>query len=79
MREDEQTLGLWMNACLLARAFTGTARGAFSGGEALMRAASAEQIERWTESYAALCREENPACSGGKREKGDAGAFSGGL
>lgn len=28
-----------------------------------MRAASAEQIERWTEDYAALCREENPACS----------------
>lgn len=61
--EDEQTLGLWMNACLLARAIYRDGARAFSGGEALMRAASAEQIERWTEEYAALCREENPACS----------------
>ena len=61
--EDEQALGIWMNACLLARAIYRDGARAFSGGEALMRAASAEQIERWTEEYAALCREENPACS----------------
>lgn len=60
---DGQVLGLWMNACLLARAIYRDGARAFSGGEALMRAASAEQIERWTEDYAALCREENPACS----------------
>ena len=67
--EDEQTLGIWMNACLLARAIYRDGARAFSGGEALMRAASAEQIARWTEAYAALCREENPACSGENAKK----------
>lgn len=61
--EDEQALGLWMNACLLARAVYRDGARAFSSGEDLMRTASAEQIGRWTECYAALCREENPACS----------------
>ena len=61
--DDAQALGIWMNVCLLARAIYRDGARAFSGGEALMRAASAEQIERWTEDYAALCREENPACS----------------
>lgn len=28
-----------------------------------MQAASAEKIERWMQAYAALCREDNPACS----------------
>ena len=43
--DDVQALGIWMNACLLARAIYRDGARAFSGGEALMRAASAEQIE----------------------------------
>ena len=61
--DDEQALGLWMNAELLARAVYRDGARVFSDGEDLMRAVSVEQIERWTEEYAALCREENPACS----------------
>ena len=60
---DEQALGLWMNACLLARAVYRDGARAFSDGRSVMQAASAEKIERWTESYAELCQEENPACS----------------
>ena len=51
--DDAQALGIWMNVCLLARAIYRDGARAFSGGEALMR----------TEDYAALCREEYPACS----------------
>lgn len=61
--DDEQALGLWMNAELLARAVYRDGARVFADGEDLMRAVSVEQIERWTEDYAALCREENPACS----------------
>ena len=61
--QDDGALGLWMNACVLARALYKDGQRAFSDGEAVMQAASAEKIERWTQAYAALCREENPACS----------------
>ena len=61
--QDDGALGLWMNACVLARALYKDGQRAFSDGEAVMQAASAEKIERWMQAYAALCREENPACS----------------
>lgn len=61
--QDDGALGLWMNACVLARALYKDGQRAFSDGEAVMQAASAEKIERWMQAYAALCREDNPACS----------------
>lgn len=61
--QDDGALGLWMNACVLARTLYKDGQRAFSDGEAVMQAASAEKIERWMQAYAALCREDNPACS----------------
>lgn len=53
-----------MDECV--RAGKGTlqrrAAGVFRRGGGV-QAASAEKIERWMQAYAALCREENPACS----------------
>ena len=60
---QEQTLGLWMNACLLSRAVYRDEVQAFEDGETVLRAVSAETIERWMQAYAALCKEENPPCS----------------
>ena len=45
--QDDGALGLWMNACVLARALYKDGQRAFSDGEAVMQAASAEKIERW--------------------------------
>ena len=61
--EDAAALGLWMNACLLSRAVYRDGARAFLSGEAVLQAVSAETVEDWTKQYAALCREENPACS----------------
>lgn len=61
--QEDGALGLWMNACVLARALYKDGQRAFADGEAVMQAASAETIERWMQAYAALCREQNPACS----------------
>ena len=61
--QEDGALGLWMNACVLARALYKDGQRVFSGGEAVMQTASAEKIERWMQAYAALCREQNPACS----------------
>ena len=61
--EDGAALGLWMNACVLARALYLEGERAFESGEALMKTLSAERIEAWTKEYAELCRQENPACS----------------
>ena len=61
--DDAQTLGLWMNACMLARAIYRDGARVFADAQALLQAVSMQKIERWAESYAALCREENPACS----------------
>ena len=47
----------------LARALYKDGQRAYSDGEAVMQAASADKIERWMQAYAALCREDNPACS----------------
>ena len=43
--QDDGALGLWMNACVLARALYKDGQRAFSDGEAVMQAASAEKIE----------------------------------
>lgn len=61
--DDEAALGLWMNACLLARAVYRDGARAFSDGKAVLQAVPAQTLTRWTQMYAALCREENPACS----------------
>ena len=68
-REEPETLGLWMNACLLAKAVFRGGRPAFADGKALLQAVPMETLTRWTEAYAALCREENPPCSAQNAEK----------
>lgn len=60
---DEQTLGMWMNACLLSRAVYCDGARAFADGQALLQAVTAKTLNAWAQSYAALCEEEDPACS----------------
>ena len=67
--EDDAALGLWVNACLLARAVFKDGARAFSSGEMVLKTVSAETVERWMQTYAELCREENPACSAENAEK----------
>lgn len=67
--EDAEALGLWRNACLLSRAVFKDGVRAFLSGEAVLQAVSAETVESWTNAYAELCRQENPACSAENAEK----------
>ena len=68
-QNEPETLGLWMNACVLARAVFRDGIPAFENGEALLQAVPLETLTRWAEAYAALCREENPVCSAQSAEK----------
>lgn len=61
--EDGQETALYQNACVLARAVYKDGARVFSSGEVVLKTLTAERIGRWMESYAALCREENPVCS----------------
>ena len=73
--DDAQALGIWMNVCLLARAIYRDGARAFSGGEALMRAADRAVDGR-------LCGAlpgGKSRLQRGKRAKGDAGAGAGRL
>ena len=69
MAETEpETMGLFLNACILARAARKDGRRIFQDGEDVLRRMSAERIGEWAGKYLALCAEENPACC---EEKGE--------
>lgn len=59
---DEQTLGLWLNACILARAARKNGERLFLSGAEVMWRLSAERIGQWMGKYLALCAEEDPSC-----------------
>ena len=61
--DDPQALGLWLNACVLARAARWDGKRLFESGEQVLKTLPAAVIARWMEIYAALCSEENPSCS----------------
>ena len=51
--------GLCLNACILAKAAKKDGKLVFSCGADVMRAMSAERIERWTKRYLEICEQEN--------------------
>lgn len=67
--DDAQALGMWMNACLLARAVYQDGKRVFADGQALLRAVTAKRLSDWAQRYAALCEAEEPACSAENAER----------
>lgn len=62
--EDQEALGLCLNACILAQAaYREDGERMFRDGMDVMQRISAERIGRWTKRYLELCAEENPVCS----------------
>lgn len=59
---DEAELGLWQNACLLARAVTRWGRRPFADGAAVLRRWSPAQIEAATAQYQAMAERCDPHC-----------------
>lgn len=60
--DSAESLGLWQNACLLARAVTRWGRRRFASGAAVMQRWTPEQIEAQTLRYQALARRHDPHC-----------------
>lgn len=54
--------GLCLNACILAKAAKKDGKRVFENGEAVLRAMSAERIERWMKQYLEVCERENLSC-----------------
>ena len=58
---DEAELGLWQNACLLARALeTQEGKPVFSSGEAVLSGLRVEEISALARTWSQFNREENP-------------------
>lgn len=61
-QEEEDALGLWLNACILARAARKDGKRLFASGAEAMQRLSAERIGHWMQKYLALCAQEDPSC-----------------
>lgn len=59
---DPEALGLWRNACILARAWEQGGMAVFSGGEGVLAALSAETIGREMEAYRAMAARVDVSC-----------------
>ncbi len=61
--------GLYLNACILAKAARKDGRRVFADGAHVMRMLSAEQIAQWAERYLELCASELPPSEDDEREE----------
>lgn len=60
--EDAAALGLWQNACLVARAATAWGRRPWADGAAVMRRCTPERIEELARRYEEMAKRCDPHC-----------------
>lgn len=65
---QEQTEGLLLNACILAKAAQKNGKPLFASGEEVLRSLSAQTIEKWMLAYVNACEQDDPSCLEDRQE-----------